>query len=241
MATYVLIHGAGDVASSWDLVAEELRERGHDVIAVDLPCDDPDAGLAEYADAVVEAVGAAAEEAATAAAAAAGSTGVTESSNTREQLVVVAHSLGGFTAPLVCDRIGADLLVLVSAMIPLPGETAGEWWTTSGYMAATRGRPELDDIALYLHDVPPDLGAAALEQSRDQAGKPMTEPWPLDAWPDVETRFLLCRDDRFFPTEWMRGLVRERLGIEPDEIDGSHCVYLSRPQELAQRLDALRD
>ena len=33
-------------------------------------------------------------------------------------------------------------------------------------------------------------------------------------------------------------MARERLGIEPDEIDGSHCVYLSRPGELAGRLEA---
>jgi len=45
MATYALIHGGGDVAASWDLVAGELRERGHDVVAVDLPSEDESAGL----------------------------------------------------------------------------------------------------------------------------------------------------------------------------------------------------
>jgi pimeloyl-ACP methyl ester carboxylesterase len=70
----------------------------------------------------------------------------------------------------------------------------------------------------------------------------------LDAWFDawnandldrvMPTRFLLCRDDRFFPSEFMRRVVRERLGITPDEIDGSHCVALSRPKELADRLEA---
>jgi SAM-dependent methyltransferase len=57
-------------------------------------------------------------------------------------------------------------------------------------------------------------------------------------WPDVPTRFLLCRDDRLFPAEFMRRVVRERLGITPDEIDGSHCVALSRPRELADRMEA---
>jgi pimeloyl-ACP methyl ester carboxylesterase len=222
MATYVLIHGAGDVASSWDLVSDELRGRGHDVVAVDLPCDDPAAGLAEYADTVVAAVAVAVADGAP------------------DDLVVVAHSLGGFTAPQVAERLEARLLVLVTAMVPVPGETAGDWWTTSGYEAATRGRESLDETALFLHDVPAELGAAALANGRDQAAAPMRDPWPLDTWPDVPTRFLLCRDDRFFPPEWMRGLVRERLGIEPDEIDGSHAVYLSNPGELAQRLDDYR-
>jgi pimeloyl-ACP methyl ester carboxylesterase len=50
MATYVLIHGAADSAWYWHLVEPELRKRGHDVVAVDLPCDDDSAGLADYAD-----------------------------------------------------------------------------------------------------------------------------------------------------------------------------------------------
>jgi pimeloyl-ACP methyl ester carboxylesterase len=68
----------------------------------------------------------------------------------------------------------------------------------------------------------------------------MVKPWPLPAWPNVPTRFLLCRDDRFVPAEFLRRVVRERLGITPDEMDGSHCVALSRPKELADRLEAYR-
>ena len=57
MATFVLIHGGGDVGWSWHQVEIELRRRGHDSVAPDLPCDDESAGLSEYADAVVAAVG----------------------------------------------------------------------------------------------------------------------------------------------------------------------------------------
>ena len=195
-------------------MADELRERGHDVVAVDLPCDDESAGLSEYADTVVEAIG------------------------DRGDLVVVAHSLGGFTAPLVCARVPVDLLVLVAGMVPAPGEKAEEWWTNTGYVTAPGDYGD-DEIALYLHDVPPDLAAEALAKGRDQTMTPMREPWPLDAWPDVPTRYLLCRDDRMFDADWTRRMVRDRLGIEADEIDGSHCVYLSRPAELAARLESL--
>ena len=215
MATYVLIPGAGDRAWHWHLVADELRERGHEVVAVDLPCDDESAGLSEYADTVVEAIG------------------------DRGDLVVVAHSLGGFTAPLVCARVPVDLLVLVAGMVPAPGETGEDWWTNTRY-AAPPGDHGDDEIAIYLHDVPPDLAAEALARGRDQTMTPMREPWPLDAWPDVPTRYLLCRDDRFFDADWTRRMVRDRLGIEADEIDGSHCVYLSRPAELAARLESLQ-
>jgi pimeloyl-ACP methyl ester carboxylesterase len=222
MATYVLIHGAGDVGWYWHLVDGELRDRGHDVVAPDLPSEDESAGWSEYADAVIDAVG------------------------DRTGLVVVAQSLGGFTAPIVCDRVPVDLLVLVAAMVPVPGETGNEWWANSGYRKWVREHDEEDDgddgdeIAVFYQDVPPKLAAEALSRGRDQAEKPMNEPWPLAAWPDVPTRFLLCREDRVFPAEFFRRMVRERLGITPDEIDGGHTPALSRPKELADRLEAYR-
>jgi len=57
MATYVLIHGAGDVGWYWHLVEAVLRARGHDTVAPDLPCEDDAAGLPEYAKAVLDAIG----------------------------------------------------------------------------------------------------------------------------------------------------------------------------------------
>jgi pimeloyl-ACP methyl ester carboxylesterase len=157
----------------------------------------------------------------------------------REDLVVVAHSLGAFTAPLVCARVPARLLVLAAGMVPEPGETADEWWTTSGYLEAARGAPSYDDeIELFLHDAPPERAAEMLARGPGQSGTPTREPWPLERWPDVPTRYLLFRDDRFFPAEFARRLARERLGVVADEMDGSHCAYLGRPEELAALLDA---
>jgi pimeloyl-ACP methyl ester carboxylesterase len=211
-ATFALIHGAGETAWAWHLVARELQERGFGAVAVDLPSEDESAGWWDYADAVVDAV------------------------DERSELVVVANSLGGFTAPLVCARVPVRLLVLVTAMVPAPGERFGEWWGNTGYAPAP-DTPD-DEDAIYYHDVPPMLAAEAKAHGRGQAEKPLDEPWPLDAWPGVPTRYLLCRDDRFFPAAWTRGMVRDRLGFDPDEMDGGHCAHLSRPEELAERLIA---
>ncbi|MGH8883565.1 MAG: alpha/beta fold hydrolase, partial [Stackebrandtia sp.] len=76
------------------------------------------------------------------------------------------------------------------------------------------------------------------QQAIGQAAAAMEQPWPAEAWPDVPTRFLLCRDDRLFPADWMRSLVKQRLDLTPDEMDGGHYVALSRPVELAEHLDA---
>ncbi len=213
MATYVLIHGAGDVGWYWHLVGAVLQERGHDVVAPDLPCDDDSAGLSEYADTVLDAIG------------------------DRTGLVVVAQSFGAFTAPLVCERRPAELLVLVAGLVPSPGEAAEDWWTNTGYDREERQHYD-ETMDLFYHDVPAELASEALSRGRTQSDTPTREPWPLEAWPDVPTRFLLCRDDRLLPAGFLRRVVRERLGIIPDEIDSGHCVALSRPDELADRLQA---
>ena len=134
VSTYLLIPGAGGVAWYWHRLAPLLDR----AIAVDLPGDDPSQGLPEYVDLVVEA--------------AAGET----------DLVVVAQSLGAFTALPACARLDVRHLFLLNAMIPAPGETAGEWWENTGSgearVAAARagGYDEAFDVDTYfLHDVDP--------------------------------------------------------------------------------------
>ena len=212
MSTFVLIHGAGSDAWYWHLVEPRLRARGHDVVAVDLPCDDDSVGFEEYAGVVVEAVG------------------------ERDDVVVVAQSLGGFTAPLVCDRLDVRLIVLVAAMVPRPGESPGDWWSNTGHEFPEPFDPEV----VFTHDLTPELAAASFEHVRPQSGAPFERPYPFDCWPDVPTRFLLCRDDRFFPADFLRRVVRNRLGIEPDEMSGGHLPALAHPDELVEWLDAYR-
>ncbi|CAA9459415.1 MAG: hypothetical protein AVDCRST_MAG37-3527 [uncultured Rubrobacteraceae bacterium] len=227
MTTFVLIPGAGGLAWYWHLLEAELRGRGYEVVAVDLPADDDSAELEEYANAVVEAIG------------------------DRTDLVLVAQSMGGLTAPLVCERVSVDLLVMLNAMVPAPGESGGEWWPNTGHARARREQAERDgrDLAAdedlretFFHDVPPEVTAEAWARGEPrQSGTPFAQPWPLSKWPDVPTRFLQGRDDRFLPVEFQRRVVRERLGITPDEMAGGHLVALSRPKELADHLEAYRE
>lgn len=222
MSAFALLHGAGDVGWYWHLVAAELRSRGHSVVAPDLPGDDESATLTDYADAVVEAIGG------------------------RRDLVVVGQSFGAFTAPLVADQLPVDVLVLVAGMIPTPGESPDEWWENTGYHAAVAEQAardggltgHADPYVSFYHDVPRELAEEAMRRERAHPSRASTaQPWPLDAWPDVPTRFVLCSEDRFFPPDFFRRLVDERLGIVPDEVAGSHCVALSRSGELADMLE----
>lgn len=226
MATYVLIHGASSDSWYWHRVVPLLLERVHEVVAPNLPSDDDAAGLTEYADAVVAAIG------------------------DRRDLILVAQSMAGFTAPIVCNSLPVDLLIMVAAMVPRPNESPGDWWENTGYMDARResdarlGLPidgAFDQLTIFFHDVPEEVTAEAVARGeRRQSDTPFRKPWPLDAWPDVPTEFVLRRDDRFFPAAFMRRVVRERLGITPDEMESGHLPALAHPLELVERLERYR-
>ena len=218
--TFVLVPGAGGDTWFWHRLVAELERRGHRAVPVELPVADESAGLDAYADTVVAAIG------------------------DRSPVVLVAQSMGGLTAPLVCERVQVERLVLVNGMVPRPGETGGAWWTVTGQGEAAAGYlrelglpAELDDDGTYFHDVPADVVAAAKEQPLVQSGRPFEDPWPLERWPDVPTRLVAGREDRLFPLEFQRRVAAERLGLDVDELPGGHLLALSRPVELADQLE----
>jgi pimeloyl-ACP methyl ester carboxylesterase len=236
MATFVLIHGAGDVGWYWHLTEAELRARGHHTIAPDLPCDNDTATLDDYASTVADAVAAA--DAATDAAAG------------RPDLVLVSQSYGAFTATLAAGLLPVRLLVLLAGMIPAPGESPAQWWASTGYRQAAEEQARLDGgktghddpLISFYNGIPRPLAEEALRRGgRGESSVVYNTPWPLDAWPDVPTKFILCEDDQFFPAAFMRRMAQQRLGAVPDEVPGCHCAALSRPGELAGLLVSYLD
>ena len=219
MTAFALIPGAGGTAWYWHLVEPLLRDAGHEAIAVDLPGDDPAAGLPEYTDLVVGAIGG------------------------RGNVTLVAQSLGGFTAPLVAAKIPVRSLVFVNAMIPVPGETPGAWWDNTGWLearsaAAVRGGygTEFDLAVYFLHDVPPEVAESGAAYQRPEADVVFGSVCDFGCWPDVPIRAVAGADDRFFPAAFQRALARDRLGSEADVLPGGHLIALSQPERLAAYL-----
>jgi pimeloyl-ACP methyl ester carboxylesterase len=219
VSTFVLIPGAGGAAWYWHRVVPLLRDAGHEAIAVDLPGADPAAGLPEYTGLVADAIGG------------------------RDDVVLVAQSLGGFTAPLAAAKVPVRSVVLVNAMIPGPGETPGAWWDNTGWLAARTAAAERGgygtefDLAVYfLHDVPPEVIAAGEEHQRPEADAVFGSVCDFAAWPPVPLRAVAGADDRFFPAGFQQDLARDRLGIEADVLPGGHLIALSRPAVLASYL-----
>jgi pimeloyl-ACP methyl ester carboxylesterase len=221
MNAFVLVPGAGGSAWYWHRVVPILHARGKVAVAVDLPGDDETAGLPEYRDRILAAIG--------------------ES----EDAVLVAQSMGAFSAVMACAQGRVRLLVLLNAMIPLPGETPGEWFENTGAeQARTRaaragGYPvEFDAETYFLHDVPAEVAARGATHARDEAPLAFGQRCEVRAWPNVRTVAIAGRDDRFLPLEFQRRLARQRLASDTDVIPGGHLAALAQPTKLVDRLVA---
>jgi pimeloyl-ACP methyl ester carboxylesterase len=212
--SFVLLPGAGGMAWYWHRVLPLLEQAHCERIAIDLPSDDASAGLTDYADVVVRAI------------------------DKRTNVILVAQSLGGFTAPLVCARAPVQILVFVNAMIPQPGEAAGNWWDNTGAVrarvtAASRAgySVEFDPMTYCLHDVPEEVLRAGPVRQRDQAERIFEDPCRFQRWPQIPIHVIASADDRFFPLEFQRAVARARLEKNVEVVPGGHLVALSHPQE----------
>jgi pimeloyl-ACP methyl ester carboxylesterase len=227
VTTFVLLPGAWHGAWCFDRLITALAERGQRSITVSVPSEDPDAGCERYADAVAATI-----------------------PEDVEDPVLVAHSLGGLTAPLVPERRALGGIVMLAAMIPIPGVSLDEQHSgDSPPLASTSaGGRELDElgrsywanrsraIELLYNDCDSALAEWAATRLEPQSQLPSTEPSPLSGWPEVPTSYVICAEDRLMDEGWSRAAPRDRLGVEPMTIPSGHCPMISRPDALAGTL-----
>jgi pimeloyl-ACP methyl ester carboxylesterase len=228
MTTFALIHGAWHGAWCWDRLAPELEAAGHRIARVDLPCEDVGAGCRQYAEVVL------------------GSLAGTHD----HDLVVVAHSAGGLTLPLVAAAATVTGMVFVSALLPRPGQrfadqNAEEGILQAEYQAGVEvdggGRrrwfdPEISRRTMYSGCSDGDA-AWAYARLRPQASTMYTEASPLANWPDTPVIDVRGDDDRLVSPSWAAQAVPERLGVAPIVLPGAgHCLMVSHARELADIL-----
>lgn len=218
---FVFVHGPKSDSWYWHRVVPQVIDAGFDAVAVDLPVEDNDKGLAEYAAEVAAAVG--------------GHPGTT----------LVTHSMAAFVAPMAARLVEVESMVLVAPIVPRPGETAARWMDNTGQREAARrfaadeGRDPGAPFSVsefYLHDVPADIAREFARHTRGQSLRPFTEPWPLARWPRTPTTCVVGRHDRLYPYEFQRRIVAERLGSVPRVVDGGHLSALSVPDKLVKQI-----
>jgi pimeloyl-ACP methyl ester carboxylesterase len=224
-----LVHGSYHGAWCWDFLTPELERLGHRVVTVNLPISDPSLGAADYA----RMVGAALDP--------------------KSEPMLVGHSMAGLVIPLVAASRPIKRLVFLAAFIASPGRSATDQRATEAIDGRVPPRTaEWTDLGddvwmigpntateLFFHDAPAAVARWATKRLRPQAYRVFTETSPLVAWPDVESRSIVCREDRALNPEWVRSASRERLGVAAIELGGGHSPNLTRPAELAQVLASL--
>lgn len=228
MTTFALVHGAYHGRHCWDLLVRELAVRGHVGLAMDLPCDDPDAGVDDYADAVVDVL-----------------------ADAGPDVVVVGHSMGGLTIPVVAARMPVQRLVFLAAFVTDPGKTIGDTLAANANAInpamvsagvdngnGTGSMPAAAALELFYEDCPVDIAEWAVGMLRAQGSKIATEPLPLEAWPTVPMTYIACQDDRTFTIDFQRTLAKTH-GMDLVELPGSHSPFLARPSDLADILTSL--
>ena len=224
------MHGAYHGGWCWDRLVAELGRLGHRAIAPDLPCDDPRAGHAEYTTAVVNAM---------------------DAGGAGGDAVLVGHSLGGFTIPLVAEQRRVKRLVFLCATPTISGGAANgprPRKVTDAFAAMARFRDDARRILLsprdawsaFYHDCDDATAAWAIARLRPQNARPMTDRWPLSRWPAAARSVILAREDRAVRFSSAVEAARVILeGGEPIVMEGSHSPFLSRPAELARILHDL--
>jgi pimeloyl-ACP methyl ester carboxylesterase len=224
MATFGLVHGGFHGAWCWDRLIPRLEARGHDAVAMDLPSDDPDATLADYVAAVVDAL-----------------------APVPAPVVLVGHSMGGLVIPHVARKRPVSRLVFICAMfdgnlpepplgvvLPAVERPAFDASLLTIDERVTRISPDAAGDAFF-PDCDADDVAWAVAQLRPQGHAPA---FPLVApWPEVPSSVIVGTDDR--GTEYTRKMIAPRLGVEPIELPGGHSPFLARPEALAEVLDQL--
>jgi pimeloyl-ACP methyl ester carboxylesterase len=229
VTTFALLHGAFHGAWCWDLLRPELESRGYRTVAMDLPCDDPTAGNARYAEVVADAI-----------------------RDADHEVIVVGHSLAGLTVPLVAAARPVARMVFLNAFIPIPGRPFSDQFgeesifppTPESTWPVTRDDglmiwpPERVIPALY-PDCPADLASWAAARLRPQSRTPHSEVCPLPGWPQAPSSYVLSVEDSAVGPDSSRRAARERLGVTATELPGGHMSMVVRPQELAEELDRI--
>jgi pimeloyl-ACP methyl ester carboxylesterase len=220
MATFCLVHGSTQSAAGWDLLVAELTRSGHRTIAPTLSADKPDASAAEYADEVLESLPGDATD-----------------------VVVVAHSASGLFLPLVAARRRVRQIIFLAAVIPQIGVSFMDQFRSNPMMMNPgwigQDPTTSDEIAMrfLFHDCTPEIARWALTTRRlMHAKRALTEICPLNRWPDVNSVYIVCADDRTVNPVWWRAEAHDRLGIDPIELSGGHCPHVSRPVAVADAL-----
>jgi pimeloyl-ACP methyl ester carboxylesterase len=233
MSTFVIVPGAWDTPSTMEPLVEPLGSAGHSVIVVDLPCEEADATLERYAQAVRDAL-----------------------PGNLADVVLVGYSFGGFTASRIAvehpdlpvvyvaawiPRDGASVLDLFAGGDPFEaGEEAGIAAFDGLILGAGPGRCALN-IDRYVAAADPseqDAIRSYLERTqRPQGIAVLREKWGGEPRTSGRCTYVLTTADTLVPPEAQR-VMAASVGADVVEIATDHGPFREQPERLAELLVA---
>lgn len=231
MTHFILVHGGCHEGDCWDLLAGELRKRGHHVETPTLPGHGhavPRASLEDGIAAIARLVE--------------GAPG---------PVVLVGHSLGGMTISAVAEAVPDRIahLVYVSALLPVGGESAADLGRHADFRA-TEGSYLSDDGAWAM--VRPELARELFyaDCSAAVANAAMARLCPTDTsfivtavqlsadhFGRVPKHYVVCLQDAAIGLNAQRSMIAACPGVRVAEIDTGHSPFLARPRELADLIE----
>jgi pimeloyl-ACP methyl ester carboxylesterase len=216
VATFCLVHGKWHDGSCWAALGERLRAAGHEVVAPDLPFEDPQATYAERVQPALDAL-----------------------AGTDEPVVVVGHSLGVGYAPLIVDARPESALVhlcpapvgsFAEAGAPMPSTQSGFEFPPNGPDGTSVWDRDAAIRAMYPR-LSPSVAQTLAE--RLKPGASPSDDYPLDAPPGAPTSVIYAAHDEFFRPDWSRWVARQVAHVEPIELDTGHFPMIEAPDALA--------
>lgn len=217
------MHGSTQSPAGWDRLAGVLGARGHDVAAIDLAAGRLDWTVADYAR---EAAAQAGEPA--------------------DRRVLVGHSGAGALLPAIADAAGAASIVWLAAYVPdlAEGRSMAEdigAYPDLMFHSSWLGVNPVTDSRLALQFLFHDCDARTREWALGtlrlfNPGPPVYQHSPEPLPPAITRSFILPTGDRTLRPDWMREAARQRLGVEPAEVDAGHCPHVSQPEAVADIL-----
>jgi len=247
MSLFCLVHGANLGAWCWDLLIPELEARGHKTLAMDLPIDNPTATFSDFVDSVVEAIPPGEDDVILVGHSFAGTVIPLVASQRPVRRLVYLVALipypGMRKLDQFYDEVDADALTAISYEPP-PKEQLERFrdepdMYNPACLRLKQQAAENAEVAMEycFHDCQPDVARWGISKLRYQASLAyLTEVFPLQALPDVESVYIVGTEDRIISPAWSRYAARKRLGVDAVELPAGHYPQISHPAELAEIL-----
>jgi pimeloyl-ACP methyl ester carboxylesterase len=220
---FVLVHGGSHAAWCWDRLVPLLvaDERVDAVVAVDLSGHGSKAKLkpldqisrSDYVADVVTAIEAA----------------------DLQEVVLVGHSLAGITIPLAAARIPDRIrrVVYLSTSNPLPGQSLNQLMEHP-LSPFSRGA---DFQEMFCNDLDAETRKWLLSKLEDEPLGPLNEPMPAIRLPEsISSTYILLAQDQALVPDFQREQAVNAGADEIVTLDAGHCVFASKPAELARIL-----